>query len=353
MTETGLFKAEITNDIPAKTLRMMYETMQRIRKFEERVAELVSKKEIICPCHLYIGEEAVATGVCSSLRKDDYVFSTHRSHGHYLAKGGDIKALMAELYCRATGCSKGRGGSMHLASPDVGLPGSSAIVAGTIPLAVGVALAFSLQKRDSVSVAFFGDGAANEGTFYESLNFAALKKLPVIFVCENNFYSTHMHISACLADTDIYKKAEAFKIPSIRVDGNNIIEVFNVAKKAIEDARSGKGPTLIECMTYRWRGHVGPSYDLNKGLRSKEELDYWMNRCPIKALEEFLLKYDFVSESEKSNIYESIEEEIEEALVFAKESPYPDPDEKSFSDVFKTKPFSFRKRKAFTEKKIV
>jgi len=144
LTEPGLFKAEITNDIPAKTLRMMYETMQRIRKFEERVAELVSKNEIICPCHLYIGEEAVATGVCAALRKDDYVFSTHRSHGHYIAKGGDIKALMAELYCRATGCSKGRGGSMHLASPDVGLPGSSAIVAGTIPLAVGAALAFSL-----------------------------------------------------------------------------------------------------------------------------------------------------------------------------------------------------------------
>ena len=336
MTETGLFKAEITNDIPAKTLRMMYETMQRIRKFEERVAELVSKNEIICPCHLYIGEEAVATGVCAALRKDDYVFSTHRSHGHYIAKGGDIKALMAELYCRATGCSKGRGGSMHLASPDVGLPGSSAIVAGTIPLAVGAGLAFSLQKRNSVSVAFFGDGAANEGTFYESLNFAALKKLPVIFICENNFYSTHMHISACLADTDIHKKAEAFKMPGVRVDGNSIMEVFKVAKSAVEDARSGKGPALIECMTYRWRGHVGPSYDLDQGLRSKEELDYWMNRCPIKALEKFLLKQEFISESEKNKIYESIEEEIEEALVFAKESPYPNPDKnKLISDVFK------------------
>ena len=335
MTETSLFKAEITNDIPVKTLRMLHETMQRIRKFEEQVAELVSAGEIICPCHLYIGEEAVATGVCATLRKDDYVFSTHRSHGHYLAKGGDMKALMAELYCRATGCSQGRGGSMHLASPDVGLPGSSAIVAGTIPLAVGVALAFSLQKKDNVSVAFFGDGATNEGTFYESLNFASLKKLPVIFVCENNFYSTHMPIAACLADTDIHKKAEAFNIPGVRVDGNNIVEIFKVAKKAVEDARSGKGPALIEGMTYRWRGHVGPSYDLNTGLRSKEELEYWMNRCPIKALEEFLLEQNIISESEKSNIYESIEEEIEEALVFAKESPYPDPDEKSFSDVFK------------------
>ena len=326
---------DAATNIPAETLRMMYGIMLRIRKFEEKVAELVSKNEIICPCHLYIGEEAVATGVCAALRKDDYVFSTHRSHGHYIAKGGDIKALMAELYGKAAGCSKGRGGSMHLASPDVGLPGSSAIVAGTIPLAVGAGLAFSLQKRNSVSVAFFGDGAANEGTFYESLNFAALKKLSVIFVCENNLYSTHLPISACLANTDIYKMAEAFNIPSIRADGNNIVEVFKVAKSAVEDARSGKGPALIECMTYRWRGHVGPSYDLNKGLRSKEELEHWMNRCPIKALEEFLLEHDFLSEAEKSNIYESIEEEIEEALVFAKESPYPDPAEKSFSDVFK------------------
>jgi pyruvate dehydrogenase E1 component alpha subunit len=322
-------------DIPAKILREMYVTMLRIRKFEERVAELVSRKEIICPCHLYIGEEAVATGVCSTLRKDDYVFSTHRSHGHYIAKGGDIKALIAEMYGKTTGCSKGRGGSMHLASPDVGLPGSSAIVAGTIPLAVGAALAFSLQKKDSVSIAFFGDGAANEGTFYESLNFATLKKLPVIFVCENNLYSTHLPISACLANTDIYKIAETFNMTSVRVDGNDVIAIFKAANKVIEDARSGKGPALMECMTYRWRGHVGPNYDLDKRLRSKEELDYWMNRCPIKALEEFLLKYDFISESEKKKIYESIEEEIDEALVFAKESPYPDPDEKSFSDVFK------------------
>ena len=207
---------------------------------------------------------------------------------------------MAELYGRATGCSKGRGGSMHLASPDMGLPGSSAIVAGTIPLAVGAALAFSLQKRDSVSVAFFGDGATNEGTFYESLNFAAQKKLPVIFVCENNLYSTHMPISACIANTDIYKIAEAFNMTSVRVNGNDVLTIFKTAKKAIEDARSGKGPAFIECMTYRWRGHVGPNFDVDKGLRTKEELDYWMNRCPVKTLEVFLLKQGFISKSDKN-----------------------------------------------------
>lgn len=323
-------------NIPTATLRAMYVTMVKIRKFEERVAELVTPpKEIICPCHLYIGEEAVATGVCSALRKDDYVFSTHRSHGHFIAKGGDIKALMAEFYGKATGCSKGKGGSMHVASSDVGLPGSSAIVAGTIPIAVGVALAFSMQKKDRVSVVFFGDGAAHEGVFYESLNFAALKKLPVIFVCENNLYSTHMPISACLADTNIYKKAEAFAMPGIRVDGNNVIEVFRETKRAIEIARQGKGPTLMECMTYRWRGHVGSYDDLDKGLRSKEALDYWMNRCPIRALEGFLLNHAVISELEKIQIHESIEKEIEEAVAFAKESPYPDENE-LLSDVFKT-----------------
>jgi TPP-dependent pyruvate/acetoin dehydrogenase alpha subunit len=305
----------------------MYLTMLRIRKFEERVAQLVSQNEIVCPCHLYIGEEAVATGVCSALRTDDHVFSTHRSHGHYIAKGGDLKALMAELYGRATGCSGGRGGSMHLASPDRGLPGSSAIVAGTIPLAVGTALAFRMQKRDSVSVAFFGDGAACEGVWYESLNFASLKKLPVIFVCENNLYSTHMPIAACLADTDIYKKAEAFDMPGVRVDGNDVIAVFEAAARAIEHARHGRGPTLMECMTYRWRGHVGPSDDLDKGLRSKEELHCWTGRCPVKKFEELLLRGGALSESEKTGIYAGIQREIEEAVAFAKESPYPGPGE--------------------------
>jgi pyruvate dehydrogenase E1 component alpha subunit len=328
---------ESVADISKATLRAMYITMVRVRKFEERTAELIAQKEIICPTHLYIGQEAVATGVCSALRKDDWVFSTHRSHGHYTAKGGDIKAMMAEMYCRATGCSKGRGGSMHLASPDEGLPGSPAILAGSISLSVGAALAFSLQKGDSVSVAFFGDGATNEGVFYESLNIAALRKLPVIFVCENNLYATHLHISKCFADTDICKKAEAFGVHAIRVDGNNVAEVFKVAERAVEDARHGKGPTLIECMTYRWRGHVGPGYDLNKGIRSKEELDYWMNRCPIKMFEELLFKHGILSESERITIHENIEEEIEEAVVFAKESPYPDPDEnKLISEVFKS-----------------
>lgn len=312
------------SDIPRDILKEMYVTMVKIRKFEETVADiLMSSKEITTPCHLYIGEEAVATGVCAALKKEDYVFSTHRSHGHFIAKGGSLKALMAEIYCRKTGCSKGKGGSMHVASADIGLPGSSAIVGGIIPIATGAALAFSMQKKNAVSVAFFGDGAAHEGVFYESLNFASLKKLPVIFVCENNLYCTHLPIAECLADTNIYKKANAFGMPGIRIDGNNVIEVYTTAKKAVEDARAGKGPTLIECITYRWRGHVGPYDDLDKGLRSKEELDYWIAKCPIKMLEGYMLKHNVMSKAEIDQVHKSILREVEDAVKFARESPYP------------------------------
>jgi pyruvate dehydrogenase E1 component alpha subunit len=299
--------------------------MLRIRKLEERIAELLqSPSEIVCPVHLYTGQEAVAAGVCANLRREDYVFSTHRSHGHYIAKGGDLRALMAELYGKATGCSRGRGGSMHLASPDMGLPGSSAIVAGTIPIAVGAALAISLKKSHAVAVSFFGDGAVGEGTFYESLNLASLKKLPVIFVCENNLYSTHMPVAACLAATEIYRKAEAFCLPGTRVDGNNVIEVYQVSSEAVAAARRGEGPALIECLTYRWRGHVGPNYDLDRGLRKQEELDYWMKKDPVKMLEASLLEHKIISVTERDRISREIEEEIEAAITFAKESPYPD-----------------------------
>jgi pyruvate dehydrogenase E1 component alpha subunit len=310
--------------------------MVRIRKFEEKLAEILSSsKEITTPCHLYIGEEAVATGVCAALRKEDLVFSTHRSHGHYLAKGGELKALMAEVYCKKTGCSRGKGGSMHVASPEMGLPGSSAIVGGTIPIAAGAALAFSIQNKDNVSVVFFGDGAAHEGVLYEALNFASLNKLPVIFVCENNLYCTHLPVAVCLADTDIHKKANIFAMPGVRVDGNNVMEVYKTAKKAVEDARNGKGPTLIECMTYRWKGHVGPYDDLDKGLRSKEELDYWIKRDPIKTIEKFMLDQGIMSQLEIDQTHKAASKEVEEAVKFARESPYPE-ENAVLCDVFKT-----------------
>jgi len=306
----------------------MYIVMKRIRLFEEKIADLIdAQPPIRCPVHLYTGQEAVAAGVCANLRQNDYVFSTHRSHGHYIAKGGSVKAMMAELYGKATGCSRGRGGSMHLAYPTVGLPGSSAIVGGTIPIAVGAALAFKMQGNGAVSVVFFGDGAANEGVFYESLNFAALKKLPVIFVCENNLYSTHMPVSACLSDTEIYKKAAAFCLPGIRINGNDVKEIYGIAGEAINNARQGQGPALIECLTYRWHGHVGGNYDLDKGLRSKDELDHWLKKCPINIISQYLYEHNIISELEENQIQASINQEIEEAISLAMEDPYPDKSE--------------------------
>jgi pyruvate dehydrogenase E1 component alpha subunit len=318
----------ITSDmvagIPAGVLLYLYEMMLKIRLVEEKIADLVCNKEIVCPCHLSIGQEAVAVGICAALKKNDFVYSTHRNHAHYLAKGGSIRLMMAELYGRATGCSCGRGGSMHLVAAEFGFPGASAIVGGTIPHAVGSALAYSLQRSGQVAVAFFGDGATDEGVFYESLNFAALRQLPVVFICENNFYSTHMHISARHANVEIYKKAKVFNLPALRVDGYNVIEVFNSATEAVKRARNGDGATFLECITYRWRGHVGPNWDIDKGLRSQEEVDFWVNNCSLKSLEDYLLSEDLLSESERSKIIEKIQNDIEGAVKFAKESPYPD-----------------------------
>lgn len=323
-------------DIPKEILIKMYETMLIIRRFEERVGDLILAGEIKTPCHLYIGEEAVATGVCLALKKEDYIFGNHRSHGHYIAKGGDLKKLMAEIFCKKTGCSGGKGGSMHIIAPEVGLLGTPPIVAASIPIALGAALASILREDGRVAVSFFGDGAANEGVFYESLNLASLKKLPVIFVCENNFYSSHLPISKTLADTNIAKKAEAFNVPGFQIDGNNVKEVHETAKKAIDNARFGKGPSLIECQTYRWRGHVGADDNiqgLHTDIRPKQELELWKEKDPIKKLEESLEREGVLSMEEKIKIAKNVEEEIEKAMIFAKESPEPDEAELT-KDVF-------------------
>ncbi|HJX13176.1 MAG TPA: thiamine pyrophosphate-dependent dehydrogenase E1 component subunit alpha [Dehalococcoidales bacterium] len=324
----------MVNNTSPEGLRKLYTTMLTIRRLEERLGELVEQREIQCPTHLYIGQEAVAAGVCANLKPTDWVFSNHRNHGHYIAKGGDLKALVAECYVKSTGASRGRGGSMHPAQPEMGLPGSPAILSGSLPLAVGAALAFRLQGKDSVAVVFFGDGAANEGVFYESLNLASLKRLPVVFICENNLYATHMPVGACLANTELYRKAAAFCIPGLRIDGNNVVEVYKESGKAIAAARRGRGPTLLECMTYRWRGHVGPSTDVDRGLRSQAELDAWMARCPVDAAERLLKEKGGLTDAEKAAIEENIAAEIEAAVTFARRSPYPD-DKELLTDVFK------------------
>jgi len=304
-------------------LDRMYYTMIRIRKTEETIGELVSKGEIITPCHLYIGQEAIATGICSTLEKDDWVFSNHRSHGHFIAQGGSLRSLFAELFGKKTGCSGGWGGSMHLSDPSCGFPGSSAIVAGSISVAVGAALGFSYSGTHRISTVFFGDGATNEGVFYEALNFAALFKLPVLFVCENNFYSAHMPISRCLANTDILNKAEAMGVKGMRIDGNDVIAVFNAANIGVVSIRNGEGPFFLECQTYRWRGHVGPNDDVDKGIRSAGELASWVARCPIKRMEGYLESQEVLTEKRRKDLQEHVSLEIHDALEYARNSSYP------------------------------
>jgi pyruvate dehydrogenase E1 component alpha subunit len=316
----------LTN-VPKRTLIHLYKLMLRIRRFEEKIVNVYCDQDMKTPVHLYIGQEAVAAGVCANLCKEDYVFSTHRSHGHYLAKGGDMKRLMAELYGRKTGCSRGKGGSMHVVDPEAGVCGSTAIVGGNIPLSVGAALSSVMQKRKQVSISFFGDGAVDEGAFHESLNFAALKGLPVVFVCENNFYATHSHQSKRQPHDHIYKLAKHYVMPGFRVDGNDVLRVFGVARQAVSRARRGNGPTLMECRTYRWKGHVGPECDIKLGYRMQEELNSWMKRCPIKRFEKRLVNEGVMKKTTIDKITREIDLQIHDAYLFGKGSPHPDENE--------------------------
>jgi pyruvate dehydrogenase E1 component alpha subunit len=304
-------------DISPSKLLDMYYKMVLIRRFEEKVVELYRLGKIPGIAHGYIGQESVAVGVCAALRKDDYILSNHRGHGHALAKGVHPKYLMAELMAKKTGVCKGIGGSMHSSEPEVGLIFSSAIVAGNIPIAVGVALAFKMRKEDRVVVSFFGDGATNRGTFHEALNMAALWKLPVIFVCENNFYAISTHVSRSVAAKQIVDRAIAYNMPGVAVDGNDVLAVYKATLEAVNRARRGEGPTLIEARTYRWLDHG--MYYLGK-YRPDEEVLAWKQRCPIKMFREKLLKEGIASEKELEEIEARVSKEIEEAVKFAEES---------------------------------
>jgi pyruvate dehydrogenase E1 component alpha subunit len=300
----------------------MYTTMVRIRKFEECVAELIEAGEIRCPCHLAIGQEAIAAGVCAALERDDYLWGGHRSHGHFLAKGGDLDAMMAELFGKATGCSGGRGGSMHLLAPEVGILGTVPIVAATIPLAAGAALASTLRRDRRVSVAFFGDGATEEGHYHESMNLAALYRLPMVFVCENNLYASHMSLRDRQPGEAIAAQAEAHGVPAVRLDGNDVGAVHAAARAAVERARAGDGPGLLECMTYRWRGHVGPGWDMDVGVRRADELADWLPRDPIRRARLELLDLG-VPSSELDAVETAACAEVARSVVLAREAPYP------------------------------
>lgn len=302
----------------------LYESLARIRFFEERIANLYHEQEMRTPVHLCLGQEAIAVGVCARLAREDYIFSTHRSHGHCIAKGMPLRLIAAELYGRESGCARGRGGSMHLVAPDWGIPGSTAIVGGSIPLAVGAALSARMQRNGRIAVAFFGDGATEEGTFHESLNFAALHALPVIFVCENNFYATNSPLGARQPVRNIAAKGHGYAIPAHSADGNNIETVLELATEAIQRARNGGGPTLLEFETYRWKGHVGPAADTGNGCRSMVELEQWLKRCPLDAYRNCLLVSGNVTAKTLTTIDERLVAEIDEVFEFARMSAFPD-----------------------------
>ncbi|MDR3553432.1 MAG: thiamine pyrophosphate-dependent dehydrogenase E1 component subunit alpha [Syntrophobacteraceae bacterium] len=308
-------------------LKELYRTMVRIRHCEESLVEPILRGEVVCPCHLYSGQEAVAAGICKALSRDDYIFGNHRSHGHFLAKGCDMGEMVAEIYGRETGCSRGRGGSMHLIDPGAGMLGSAPIVAGTISLAMGAALAASIRQDNRVALSFFGDGATGEGVLYECLNFAALRKLPMIFVCENNLYATHMPIRECRIESGIHKVGDAFCISNCVVDGNDVLQVYEACSKAVEQCRNGGGPSFIECLTYRFRGHVGPDDNIqgsHTDIRPREEIEWWLDKDPIKRFERHLLVNRLFEAQELNEIKREAETEVTEAHRFAKNSPRPD-----------------------------
>ena len=307
----------------------LYRSMIRIRMIQEAIESRYHEDQMKSPIHLVIGQEATSVGVCAALRKTDQVYSGHRTQGNYLAKGGSLKAMLSELYCRLNGCAGSRGGSMHLLDKSVGYAGSSAIVGGSVPIATGAAFSAQLLKKDQVNVVFFGDAAVEEGTVWESLNFAALKALPVIYICENNFYSVCSSLEVRQPGVDIYKKAEAFGLRSCRVDGSKVLNVYEAAHEAVERARSGGGPTFIESVAYRWRGHGGAGDDSASGYRDPEEVKAWQKFCPIENLHKELVNIKLFDDARKVPMKKEIQEEILEAFEHAINSP--NPEEKDLS----------------------
>jgi pyruvate dehydrogenase E1 component alpha subunit len=306
--------------------RGIFVSMLRIRLLEERIADLYHEQEMRCPVHLSIGQEAVAAGVCGALRHGDRVFSGHRSHGHYVAMGGDLPKMMAEIYGKATGCAQGKGGSMHLIDLDAGFIGATPIVASTIPIAVGSAFAAKMSGSESVTVSFLGEGATEEGVFHEAANFAVLKNLPVVFACENNAYSVYSPLEVRQpGGRNVFEQAASYGLESLQIDGNDADEVSRVATHAVDKARAGGGPTFIEFMTYRWREHCGPNYDNDIGYRTEAEYLEWREKDPIAALKTRLTDAGELSDGADVVLRSGIEKEIDRAIDFAKSSPFPDP----------------------------
>lgn len=313
-----------------KQLEMLH-SMQTIRRFEERASDDYQAGAIYGVVHCYIGEEAVAVGVCAALNRDDQIISTHRGHGHCLAKGADLNRMMAELYGRQTGYCKGKGGSMHIADFSIGMLGANGIVAGGIPIVTGAGLAAQLEGKGRVAVSFFGDGASNAGPFHESINIAATWKLPMLYVCENNLYSAGTIAADTLALSDVAARAAGYGIPGVVVDGNDVMAVYEAAEAAVNRARAGQGPTLIECKTYRWRGHT--ERPGQEDPRPKEEIEEWRQRDPINRFATTLMEHGLLTEDAWQKMDAEILAAIEDAVKFSEESPFPDPDA-AVEDIF-------------------
>lgn len=310
-------------DYDRNFLVLLYRSMLRIRLIELEIERRYHEDEMKTPIHLVIGQEAACVGSAAALNREDLVYSSHRTHGIYLAKGGDLKRMMSEMYCRANGCAGSRGGSMHLIDKSVGMAGTSAIVGGAVPIATGAALAAQLKKQDYVSMVFLGDATTEEGVTSESLNFSVLKKLPVIFFCENNFYSVCSSLETRQPHVEIYKRSAGFGLPSVCVDGNNVLDVYDATLEAASRARRGEGPTFIEARTYRWRGHGGAGDDSATGYRDPEEVKVWQKYCPIQTFFEFLSDAGYLGNKQREEMEKEISQEIQEAFSHAIASPMP------------------------------
>jgi pyruvate dehydrogenase E1 component alpha subunit len=323
-----MLEVSVAGERSADVGRRLLRGIMRIRRIEECIRDLYPEGEMRCPTHFSIGQEAAAVGVCAHLQPAEIVTSAHRSHAHYLAKGGDLKAMLAELYGKVTGCSRGKGGSMHLIDQSAGFLGAVPIVGSTIPIGVGAALASTLQDRPLLSVIFFGDAATEAGVFYESLNFAAIHRLPVVMVCENNFYSVLTGLDwRRPAGREIYELAEGHGVWSKQGDGNDIDVVHALAKEAIDHARSGQGPAFLELKTYRWLEHCGPNDDQHLGYRPAGEFDTWRARDPLSISIERLRAQGHVTDADLEAMETDIRIEIDDAVAFAKASPFPDRDQ--------------------------
>lgn len=309
-------------NIPKEKLELMYTRMVKIRVFEEKVKDLFAAGELPGFVHLYLGEEAIASGVCATLNDDDYITSTHRGHGHIIAKGGDLSKMMAELYGKATGYNKGKGGSMHIAWPELGILGANGILAAGLPIGTGAALSAKYRKSGQVAVSFFGDGASNEGAFHESLNIASAFDLPIIYVCENNLYAVSTRQSTVRKIEDIADRAASYGMPGVVVDGNDVVAVYEVAKEAVERARAGEGPTLIECKTFLWRTHFEGDPDT---YRPPAEVAAWKAREPIAPFRKMLFDQKVLSRKELDAIDQTVKDELDKAVEFARSSPMPQP----------------------------